>query len=383
MVEHHTAGHRFALLQARQRRRRAVHPVEPQPSRQLTIATDYQDRGQRFRPGRAQPHRTPVQTVKVLQLAARRIADLRFARFPQPQPANPRNRAPAAIGQLQIGKRFAIATALHRRTHPKLPRPGREQGHLRPLKRQQQRTRAAARDTAVHQPQHVQRRIEERRMHPVSFRRFRQRLRQHRTPVHRITDAPRFPQPLKRRTVAKPMRLQRGIKPRRSIAVPPTGGQLSSPAASLTEAVASAALSMPCACSVHALSSGASSNRPKMLSARRPSSPASGASTCTCTRTAPSSGSTSGVTSISSDTVVAPTARAAAKPSSNNPVPGTSTVPNTAWSPSQPGSVADNRPVSRNRSPSANAVAAPKSGCSADDGPIVETSPDARWASSR
>jgi len=120
-----------------------------------------------------------------------------------------------------------------------------------------------------------------------------------------------------------------------------------------------------------------------MLSARRPSSAASGASTCTCTRTAPSSGSTSGVTSISCDTVVAPTARAAAKPSSNSPVPGTSTVPNTAWSPSQPGSVTDSRPVNRNRSLSANGVAAPSSGCSADHRPMVETSPDARCASSQ
>ena len=34
----------------------------------------------------------------MLRLAARRLADLRFARFPQKQPANPRHRLPAAIG---------------------------------------------------------------------------------------------------------------------------------------------------------------------------------------------------------------------------------------------------------------------------------------------
>ena len=94
-------GSRPALVEARHDGRDAVNLIETQtcfassPS-PPTIS------GERFRPGLAQRHRTPLQPVQMLRLAARRLADLRFARFPQPQPANPRHRAPVAIGQLQL-----------------------------------------------------------------------------------------------------------------------------------------------------------------------------------------------------------------------------------------------------------------------------------------
>src|SRR5262249_40045254 len=80
----------------------------------------------------AQPDRTPLQPVQMLRLAARRLADLRFARFPQPQSANPRHRTPAAIGQLQLHQRFALAPTLHRPTHAQLPRTRPNQRHLPP-----------------------------------------------------------------------------------------------------------------------------------------------------------------------------------------------------------------------------------------------------------
>ena len=105
----------------------------------------------------------------MLRLAARRLADLRFARFPQPQPANPRNRAPVAIGQLQLRQRFPIATALHRRTHAQLTRSARQNRNLRPLKRQQQRTVADALDLL--KTENMQRRIKQRRMQAVLLRR--------------------------------------------------------------------------------------------------------------------------------------------------------------------------------------------------------------------
>jgi hypothetical protein len=140
MIEHHPCWYRTSLVEARDKGGDAVNSIETQPPRQLTVASDNQDRGHRFRSGRAQCHRTPFQTIQVPRRAPRRLSDPRFARFPQSQTTNPRYRPPAAIGQLQLRQGFALATALHRRTHTQLPRTGREQRHLQPRERQQHQT---------------------------------------------------------------------------------------------------------------------------------------------------------------------------------------------------------------------------------------------------
>ena len=177
-----------AIVKPRHQSRHAVGVIKTKTRRQRSVASHHQR--QRFRPGLAQPHRTPLQAVQMLRLAARGLADLRFARFPQKQAPNMRHRTPVTIRKLQLRQRFALAAALHRGADPQLTRSRRCQRHLRPLERQQQRTLAAARAGNPIKAQNMQRTIQQRRMQPILIRRRPQRLRQHRTAVHRITNTP-------------------------------------------------------------------------------------------------------------------------------------------------------------------------------------------------
>ena len=138
MVEHDLRRQRGARVKPRHQGRDALNVIKAKTRRQRSVAADNQR--PRFGASFAQRHSTPLQPIQMLRLAAGRLPDLRLARFPQPQAANTRDNTPVAIGKLQMRQRFAIAAALHRRSNPQFARTGRNQRHLRPLERQQQRT---------------------------------------------------------------------------------------------------------------------------------------------------------------------------------------------------------------------------------------------------
>ena len=122
-----------AVVETRDNSRHARNVIETETRCQRSVASN--DQRWHFRLGLAQGHRTPLQAVQMLCLAARSLPDLRFARLPQPQAANACNHMPVAIGKLQMSQRVAIAAALDRGSHPQLARTGRKQRHIRPLER--------------------------------------------------------------------------------------------------------------------------------------------------------------------------------------------------------------------------------------------------------
>ncbi len=114
---------------------------------------------------------------------------------------------------------------------------------------------------------------------------------------------------------------------------------------------------VPVACRVHGPSS-----REWTVRARRPVS--SGPLTPTWTCTPPCSGTTSGASRVSSSSSSQPTSSAAWIASSTNAVPGSRTVPDTAWSASQACVSRARWPLSTRPSESASETVEPSSGWS-------------------
>src|SRR6516164_7236188 len=89
MIEHNMGRYTSPLVEPRDKGRDAFNSLKTQSPRQLAVTTDNQRGSNRFRHALAQTHPTPIKPVQLLQLTPRSLADLRFARFPQSQPANP------------------------------------------------------------------------------------------------------------------------------------------------------------------------------------------------------------------------------------------------------------------------------------------------------
>ena len=388
MVEHDLLRDGCALVKPRHQGRHAVNVIKTQtlpPARRRLPPSA----ASRFRPGLAQRHRTPLQTIKMLRLAARRLADLRFARFPQPQarqPAPPHARWPSAScscasaspsplrstdgAHAQLARTASqpatppttrTAAAANRRLHRRR-RPDQSSGHAAQLSSSAgcspyssaddvSASGSTARPYTASPTRHASTKPLERR--PIAVAARRQRCIMPRQ-VDRL--------PAHRRPRLKPALLRLRLLPLRRLLPEPAR-----PAHAASTSAPSGASSAGCRCSSRA----GPPRRPR----RHPPEPEAGPPPPPATQAAPPASA--------AIPTLKPTARAAAKPSSSSPVPGSSTVPNTAWSPSQPASASDSRPVSRNPSLSASGVAAPSSGWSADDSPIVETSPLAFSASSQ
>src|SRR5262245_46788560 len=117
MVEHNVRRDCATSVEACNNSSNAVSVIKTQLPGQLAVAADYQrlcfsSLGQR--------DRTPVQTIQMLRLAARGIADLRFACFLQAEAADVGNDTALPVRQLQMRKRLAFTTALNGGTDPEL-----------------------------------------------------------------------------------------------------------------------------------------------------------------------------------------------------------------------------------------------------------------------
>ena len=114
------------------------------------------------------------------------------------------------------------------------------------------------------------------------------------------------------------------------------------------------------------------SPREWISTSRQPDSSSAPSATWICA--APVSPSTSGTSSTSSRSDSQPASPPACSASSTKAVPGSTTLPSTAWSASHGWLVSERRPV-KSHSPFASSTAAPSSGCSAEACPAATTSP--------
>ena len=222
----------------------------------------------------------------MLRPAARGLTDLRFARLPQPQARqHAQQPALAHLPWLQIAP-----APRHRRRAPQTPvcailpcapLASGGQPHLRPLLNGSSSDPSSEPPPAPTLPairsklRTCSRAVQQRRMQPVTLRRRRQRIGQHRTAVHDIADTPRLnDQPWNDRPIARtrqtrqprimtrqevdplPAARRRPATPRSRVSSPP----LSSVAALILPGRRSQP-STPCACSLHEAPSGASSAR--------------------------------------------------------------------------------------------------------------------------